>query len=283
MTETLQFLLVAAQAIGTMLAVGLELRWADITRTLSQTRPVVLGLVLNLLLLPAATVLLLFGLHLPEAVAAGVLLAGACAGGNSAVLLTRNVQGDTAYAVTLLCLNNLLSLAVLPPLLAGVAGPLQLAPLPALEVARQALLGLAIYMLAPLAVGMVLRSRMPLWAARWAPRFARIANLSLLTLILAMMLAHAKDLAQFDLASLAAMLVLILLSFGLATRIAPPAHALGRAVLFSSGIRNLSLALLLAQLLQLPALATLSILTYGFLMYLLVLALWWKLNRNAPA
>ncbi|MEK6806261.1 MAG: bile acid:sodium symporter [Pseudomonadota bacterium] len=283
MTETLQFLLVAAQAIGTMLAVGLELRWVDITRTLSQTRPVVLGLVLNLLLLPVATVLLLFGLHLPEAVAAGVLLAGACAGGNSAVLLTRNVHGDTAYAVTLLCLNNLLSLAVLPPLLAGVAGPLQLAPLPALEVARQALLGLAIYMLAPLAVGMVLRSRVPLWAARWAPRFARIANLSLLTLILAMMLAHAKDLAQFDLASLAAMLVLILLSFGLATRIASPASALGRAVLFSSGIRNLSLALLLAQLLQLPALATLSILTYGFLMYLLVLGLWWALNRYAPA
>lgn len=266
-----------------MLAVGLELRREDLSRTLINARPVMLGLGLNLLLLPAATVLLLFALHLPEAVAAGVLLSGACAGGNSAVLLTRNVRGDTAYAVTLLCLLNLLSLAVLPPLLASVAEALHLAPLPAGEVARQTLLGLAIYLLAPLAVGMVIRVRAPLWAARWAPRFARVANLSLLTLILAMTVAHAKDLAQFDFPSLAAMLILIVLSFGLATRIASPASALGRAVLFSSGIRNLSLALLLAQLLELPALATLSILTYGLLMYLLVLGLWWKLKKTAPA
>lgn len=283
MIESLQFFLVATQAIGTMLAVGLELRGADLKRALAHTRPVALGLGLNLVLLPAVTVLLLFSLNLPESVAAGVLLSGACAGGNSAVLLTRNVRGDTAYAVTLLCLLNLLSLALLPLLLARVAEALNLAPLPAAEVARQVLSGLALYMLAPLAMGMLVRTRAPSWATRWAPRIARIANLSLLTLILAMSFAHASDLAQFDFASLAAMMVLIVLSFGFATRIAPLASALGRAVLFSSGIRNLSLALLLAQLLELPPLSTLSILTYGLLMYLLALGLWWRLKNRPPA
>ena len=283
MIETLHFFLIATQAIGTLLAVGLELAPADLKQTLSDTRPVVVGLLINLLVLPLATILLLTVLTLPTAVAAGVLLSGVCAGGNSAVLLTRNVQGDTAYAVTLLCLLNLLSLLVLPPLLAAVAGPLHLGSLPASAVAQQVLSGLLIYMLVPLAVGMSVRARWPAFAARWAPRCARVANLSLLALILGVLAAYGGKLDQFGLASLSAMTVLVLLSFMLARGVAPATSGLGRAALYVCGIRNLSLALLLSQMLQLPALAMLTILTYGLVMYLISAALWWRLRVNHPA
>jgi BASS family bile acid:Na+ symporter len=117
MIDNLQFILVAVQAIGTMLAVGLELSPVELRQTLSNRRALTLGVVLNLVILPLITALLLMVVPIPKAVAAGLLFAAASAGSSSAVLLTRNVKGDTSYAVAMLCVLSLLSLITLPPLL----------------------------------------------------------------------------------------------------------------------------------------------------------------------
>lgn len=280
MNEALQFALVVVQAVGTMLAVGLELSPGDLRLALAQRRAIVLGLLISLVLVPLAAVLILVALPLPKAVAAGILLAAAGAGGNSAVLLTRNVGGDTAHAVAMLCALNLLGLITLPPLLGAVSASLQLAPLPATAVALQVLNSLAFYMIGPLVLGMLVRARWPALAVRWAGPVAKLANVCLLALILGLMLTRGSDMLALSLPALAAMLVLVCLSFALPRIVATTSTGLGRAAMHVGGIRNLSLALLVAALLQLPALTTLSVLAYGLLMYLGAGVIW---LRQRPA
>lgn len=280
MNDNLQFILVAVQAIGTMLAVGLELSPAALRQTLSNRRALGLGLVLNLGILPLITALLLMVAPMPKAVAAGLLFAAASAGSSSAVLLTRNIQGDTPYAVTMLCVLSLLSLITLPPLLGVVSGALQLVPLPAGAVAAQVLWGMLFYTIGPLIVGMILRAQFPGPAARWAKPLALIANLCLLALIAGLLITRGRDLAQFSAASLAVMLLVVIISFASARIIATPGVALGRAALYVFGIRNLSLALIVAAQLQLPPLATLSILSYGMIMYLGAGVIWLAFRRR---
>jgi BASS family bile acid:Na+ symporter len=268
MIDNLQFILVAVQAIGTMLAVGLELSPAELRQTLSNRRALTLGVVLNLIILPLITALLLMVVPIPKAVAAGLLFAAASAGSSSAVLLTRNVKGDTSYAVAMLCVLSLLSLITLPPLLGMVSGILELVPLPAGAVTVQVLQGMLYYTIGPLAIGMAIRAKMPGLAARWAKPLALIASLCLLILIIGLLITHGRDLSQFAAASLAVTLLVVSIGFALARIIAKPGMALGRAALYAFGIRNLSLALIIAAQLQLSALTTLSILSYGMMMYL---------------
>lgn len=283
MINNIQFILVAVQAIGTMLAVGLELSPAVLRQTLSNRRALTLGVVLNLVILPLITALLLMVVPIPKAVAAGLLFAAASAGSSSAVLLTRNVQGDTSYAVAMLSVLSLLSLITLPPLLGTVSGMLELMPLSASTVAVQVLLGMLYYTIGPLAIGMVLRAQMPGLAVRWAKPLALVANLCLLTLIVGLIITQGRDLFHLSAASLAIMLLVVTISFALARIIAKPSMALGRAALYSFGIRNLSLALIIAAQLHLPALTTLSILSYGMLMYLSGGALLLALRRHQLA
>lgn len=268
MIDNIQFILVAVQAIGTMLAVGLELSPAVLRQTLSNRRALTLGVVLNLVVLPLITVLLLMVVPIPKMVAAGLLFAAASAGSSSAVLLTRNVQGDTSYAVAMLIVLSLLSVITLPPLLGTVSGMLELMPLSAWTVAVQVLLGMLYYTIGPLAIGMALRAKMPSLAARWAKPLALVANLCLLILIIGLLITHGRDLSQFAPTSLGMMLFVVSIAFALARMIAKPSTALGRAALYAFGIRNLSLALIITAQLRLPALTTLSILSYGMMMYL---------------
>ena len=276
----IQFGLIAVQAVGTMLAVGLELSPASLRAALSNRRALAIGVLLNLGALPLATIALLTLIDMPKSIAAGVLLAASCAGGNSAVLLTRNVQGETAYAVAMLCGLNLLALPVLPPLLGLVSDALSLAPLPAQAVAVQVLRGLLLYMIGPLALGMALRALWPAPAARWAPPLALVANICLLTLILGLLITQGREMFQLNGNVLAAIAALVIFSFASARAVAPLRSPLGRAALHVGGIRNLSLALVVAALLHLPPLATLSILGYGLIMYVAAAVLWLWLRRR---
>lgn len=279
MIETLQFWLIAVQAAGTMLAVGLELSPASLRATLAQRRALGIGVLLNLGALPLLAVALLSIAQLPASVTAGLLLAASCAGGNTAVLLTRNVQGDAPYAVTMLCVLNLLALPVLPPLLGVVSNQLGLAPLPASTIATLVLRGLLLYMICPLVLGMAARALRPALAARWAPRLARVANICLVALVLGLLAAHGNEMTQLSNGALAIAATLVVFSFGSAIAVARPGTPLGRAALHVGGIRNLSLALVLAALLQLPPLATLSVLAYGLLMYIAAAVAWLLLIR----
>ncbi len=165
-------------AVTSMLAMGLGLTLAQITAPLRNGARVTLALVANFVLVPlmALPISAAFGLDQPQA--AGLLVLATAAGGPFLPKLAQAARGDTAFAVGLMVLLMVVTIGylpiVLPLLLPGVS-------VDAAAIARS----LAGSMLAPLAVGLVIRARRPLDASRWGPRFAALSSAALLVMLAA--------------------------------------------------------------------------------------------------
>ena len=97
-----------------MLGLGLSLSIADFKRVAQYPRAVVVALVCQMLLLPAACFGIAKLLGLPGELAVGLMLLAASPGGATANLFSHLARGDVALNITLTAVNSLLSLFTLP-------------------------------------------------------------------------------------------------------------------------------------------------------------------------
>lgn len=97
-----------------MLGLGLSLTLDDFKRVAQYPRAVVVGLVCQMLVLPAACFAIAKGLALPPAFAVGLMLLAASPGGATANLFSHLAHGDVALNITLTAVNSVLSLFTLP-------------------------------------------------------------------------------------------------------------------------------------------------------------------------
>lgn len=97
-----------------MLGLGLSLRLDDFTRVLARPKPVIIGLVCQILLLPIVCLVIVYASNLPAALAAGMMLLAASPGGTSASLYTHLARGDVALSITLTACSSVLALVSLP-------------------------------------------------------------------------------------------------------------------------------------------------------------------------
>jgi BASS family bile acid:Na+ symporter len=97
-----------------MLGLGLSLRLEDFVRVLARPWPVVVGLVCQVLLLPALCFALVYFSNLPPAICVGMMLLAASPGGTSAALYTHLARGDVALSITLTAVSSLLAMVSLP-------------------------------------------------------------------------------------------------------------------------------------------------------------------------
>lgn len=119
MTAILPTLLLISLAL-VMLGVGLSLTWADFQRLREHPRAVLLALVLQMLLLPAAAWALAVGFGLSPVFAVGLMLLAASPGGVSANLFSHLFGGHVALNLSLTAINTLLSVVSMP-LIANLA------------------------------------------------------------------------------------------------------------------------------------------------------------------
>lgn len=152
-----------------MLGVALDLAPADFARVLRQPRAIVVGLVGQLLALPALTFLLVTVLQPPPSVALGMLLVASCPGGNVSNLLTHLGRGNTSLSISMTAFTTVLAILTTPLNLAlygglypGTAGLLRTIALDPLDMVGTIALLLGI----PLVVGMTLAARLPRLAER---------------------------------------------------------------------------------------------------------------------
>src|SRR4029078_11464288 len=110
--------------VSSMVAMGLGLKVAQITAPLRDLRLVSLSLMANFVLMPAAAVVLARVLRLDEPLGVGLLLLGAAAGAPFLPKLTQIAEGNLAFAVALMVLLMVITVAymplVLPILVPGV-------------------------------------------------------------------------------------------------------------------------------------------------------------------
>ncbi|MBL8971516.1 MAG: bile acid:sodium symporter family protein [Myxococcales bacterium] len=97
-----------------MLGLGLSLTLADFKRVVVYPRAVLVGLLCQMLVLPAVCYGLAVGFGLPPELAVGLMLLAASPGGATANLFSHLAKGDVALNITLTAVNSLLSLLTLP-------------------------------------------------------------------------------------------------------------------------------------------------------------------------
>ena len=172
--------------VSSMLAVGLGLTIAEILAPLRNFKLVLFALIANFALMPLAAFLIARMLQLDQPLGEALLLLGTAAGAPFLPKLAGVAKSNLAFAVGLMVLLMVLTVAymplVLPLLLEGVS-------VDPMKIARSLLL----LMLLPLGVGLAARAQLPRLAERARPSLNRISGLSLILLIALLLITNIKN------------------------------------------------------------------------------------------
>lgn len=197
-----------------MLGLGLSLTLADFARILRYPKPVIIGLIAQMFLLPAIALLLCRTFGLSPEYSIGMMILAASPGGVTANLFSHLAHGDVALNITLTAINSVLA-AITLPLIVGFA----LTHFGAADNGIGLQFGKAIevfaIVLVPVALGMAIRSRFPAFAAR-ADKPIRIFSVLVLALIVVVAITQERENLMMSFSQLGgAMLAFNLLSLGI--------------------------------------------------------------------
>lgn len=175
-----------------MFSIGLSLRADNFRQLAGHPRVLLLGLGLQLLLLPTIAFFAAFLFKLPPAFAAGVVVLSACPGGLSSNFISFLLKANTTLAVSLTICNTSLSMLTIPVIvnlgLAAFWSEEGLQQLPVLPTAGQIFL----IVLVPVISGMIFRRRQFAKAEYLQPRL-RWLSLFLLGLLFTLKLLAPAD------------------------------------------------------------------------------------------
>ncbi|KQO19439.1 bile acid:sodium symporter [Acidovorax sp. Leaf76] len=148
-----------------MFGLGLSLTVGDFTRLAQHPRAVVLALVLQVLVLPAACYALIVLLGVAPLYAVGLMLLAASPGGVSANLFSHLFGGNVAMNISLTAINTVLSIVSLPLITNWAIGTFahtgQVVPLQFGKVVE-----VIVIVLVPVVLGMWVHRRAPAFSAR---------------------------------------------------------------------------------------------------------------------
>jgi BASS family bile acid:Na+ symporter len=231
-----------------MLVVGFDLTPADLGRVRSRPAVLVAGLVGPVVILPPIAVLLIALLSPPPEVAAGLLLIAACPVGGISNVYSYLARASTALSVALTALSCLAAAATIPL----ITHLFQLAlgrPFGAVVPWHALVAQLIAVIVAPVALGMVVRRRAPAWTARH-DRQLRAAGFIALGLLIALVIANQRD--EFlsnlrDMLAVATLMIVAAMAAGFVVALAAGAGARDRFTLsVEFATRNVAVATAIA-------------------------------------
>lgn len=283
MTAEITQLVLPLSLFCIMTGVGLSLQWRDFYVVLSQPRVLIVGLLLQLLLLPVLALAVTQLFPLPAALAAGLLIVSLAPGGATSNMITMLVRGDTALSVSLTAVTSLLTPLTLPVaawfMLSWVMPERVVTDFPVLATAAR-LLMIAVL---PILLGMLIRHYAPVFSAKMQTPVRLLAMLFLVVVVVGIVSANSTKLASIMLTVGPAALMLIcaalMLGWSLA-RWSGSSREQSITLAVETGIQNAGTALLVTgSILQDPQMSA-SALCYGVVMNLPVLVL--VIYRNLP-
>lgn len=234
-----------------MFGVALDLRVADFKKLLLSPRAAVVGIVAQVVLLPAFTFLLALAVRPPPSVALGMLLVAACPGGPMSNFMTHLARGNAELSVALTTATTAAALLTTPLNLALWAGlhP-DAAPLlrsVALDPGDM-LRTIGVVIAAPLALGMTIAGLWPRLAGALR-RPLRVLSIVVFAVMLVVALRNNFAAVHAHVATIFGVVVVHnALAFALgytAARLARLAPRDRRAITIEVGIQNAGLALLI--------------------------------------
>jgi bile acid:Na+ symporter, BASS family len=179
--------LILSLVLATMVfSVALELKWTDFENVARNVRAVVVGLIPQFLLLPVATWAATLVLDLPPNVEAAMILVACCPGGSLSNVMTHLGRGNAALSVSISAVAALLAL-VLTPLSFTLFISSNLATaawLKELNIDASAIWWSLLALLAvPMAVGLWVGTRFPMFTLRIKKQLGKLSLLALLFFI----------------------------------------------------------------------------------------------------
>ncbi len=265
-----------------MFGLGLHLRVADFTRVMKMPKPVLVGLATQMVLLPPIAYLLCLVFQLPPALAVGLMLLAASPGGATANVFSHLARGDVALNITLTAINSFLILITLPLIVQWSMGHFLGAETYVPPPFRK-IIEVAMMILLPVAMGMWVRHKAPVIAAKMERVIKPLSLLILLALIALSVMKERNTIAEEVLSVVWVCLVLNVLSLSIGYLVARSMKLETRqaiAIAFEIGIHNATIAIFIAlNVLNYPTLAIPAAI-YSLVMYFTAVpAVWWFRTR----
>lgn len=226
--------------LGTMISMGLNLTVAQVTKPLRNIRFVIMALVINFLIVPAAAYALTLVIPMDETLRTGLILVSLAAGAPALPKLAEIAGVDTAAATGLMVLLIVATIIimpiVLPLLLTGVEVSFW-------DIAS----GLILMMLIPLALSLFVRARWQPIAETAQPYFAQASSFSLILLIVLMLILNFSSIVSlFGSGGLLASIILIIVAAAAGYLLGGPGASNKWVQSLGAGQRNIAAAMVVA-------------------------------------
>jgi len=238
-----------------MVGMGLTLTVEDFRRVFKKPKAIITGAFLQWAIMPLVAVVLGRALGFYDAfpfIFVGIVLIAVSPGGVTSNLMTFYAKGDLALSISLTSFSTVLSIFFTPFFLALYCANVPEVNIPVMLIVQT----IIILVLIPLAVGMTVQARSPRLAKKATPIFAALGIIALLFLIIAGVLSNLEvfsDTERYSVKFYGAVFILTVL--GMFVGIVFPkllkiSNYQVRALSLETGLRNASLAMALALLIQ---------------------------------
>ena len=226
-----------------MFGMGLSLRGRDFALVLRRPRDVAVGVAAQFVCMPLAAWAIARALGLPDEIALGVVLVGACPGGTASNVIAYLARGDVALSVTMTACSTLLAPLATPAIVLALAGA-------TIEVDAVAMfLSILQIVIAPVVVGVAVNELLPGFASRIRRAMPAFSAVVVAVIVAAVVAASAARIR--DSAALVALAVVLPNALGMALgwcagRLFRMDAARRRTLAIEVGMQNSGLAVSLA-------------------------------------
>ena len=175
-----------AFVLSSMLSMGLSLTVAQIVAPLRNYKLIVLALLANFVLMPLAAFSIARLLRLDQPLGIALLLLGTASGAPFLPLLARISKGSLAFSVGLMVLLMVVTVGYMPLVLPLFLEGVSVDPM---KIGRS----LVLLMMLPLAIGVLVKARLSVLAAKVQPLLGRVSILSLALLIALLLITNMQN------------------------------------------------------------------------------------------
>ena len=270
-----------------MLGLGLSLRIEDFVRCLSRPWPIVVGLICQLVILPAFCFGLVYLANLPPAISVGMMLLAASPGGTSAAIFTHLARGDLALSLILAAVTSVIALFSLP-VIVNLSMIAFYGDASAVRLEIRQVLQIFVIAIIPALVGVFIRGRLPALAERLDRPVKAMATLFLIVVVLAALIGQRGLLVVWG-PTVGVVALVFAMGSLLVGYYVPRVLKIERpqaiALAMSIGIHNAALVIALAMSEQMLGNSEMAIppAAYGVVAYIVGGAFVWVLNRQKVA
>lgn len=233
-----------------MFMLGTELNKEAFINVLRNPKAVILGMVGQIVLLPAIAFTLAWMLDMPPVYFMGLVLIACCPGGSSSNVFSMLAKGDVALSVTLTAVSSIITLFTLPAIMeltsqfvsqnTGIAIELPIGKL---------LIQNIVLLFVPLVAGWLFSHVKPVLASKANKVLNKIAFPALMTLALLFFLQYTQEIIDnFTLTGLACALLIMasMTCSSLLSRVGKLTDAVRRTIVIEIGMQNAAQAIAIA-------------------------------------